>query len=107
MMKTNKNKIRLTESQLHRIIKESVRKVLKEVKNGIVNEDEFSEVRSNYDDGEYLYIDAWRTMDDNEEGEVVAKIDLETHNVIWCNSDAKESQNVREEIMQALKELSV
>lgn len=42
----NKNRIRLTESQLHRVIKESVNRVLKEGHSSSAVYDEFSRIRA-------------------------------------------------------------
>ena len=50
----NKNKIRLTESQLHRVIKESVKKILKE------NEQQSLGIRPNYEGGIDSYNDMLR-----------------------------------------------
>lgn len=51
----------------------------------------FGEIRTNYieefEGKDYQYIDTWRTADDNEEGHSVAKVDLETGEVIWFDTN--------------------
>lgn len=66
---------------------------------------DYLEVRSNYHDNGKTFIDAWKTMDDEEEGEVVAYVH-DDGRVEWVNDDARESKLVNEEIQSVLKELN-
>ncbi len=60
----------------------------------------YSEVRIDYyDDIDGVWtVDAWKTDDDNEEGEVVATINPATREVTYLNPAAKHDALVREEI---------
>ena len=58
--------------------------------------DNFAEVRCTFDDKDYWYIDAWTTDNDNEEGEVVAKVSKKTKKVIYNNNLAKTDKKVQE-----------
>lgn len=48
-------------------------------------------------------VDAWETDDDNEEGSVIAKIDLHTGTVEYLDADAKTDEYAQEEIQEMLK----
>lgn len=49
------------------------------------------EIRNNFVDEKEnkVYIDAWQTYDENEEGTVIAKIDIDTNNVEYLDDDAR------------------
>lgn len=65
----------------------------------------YTEVRINfYDDiDECWSVDAWKTSNPNEEGQVVAKIYDDT-SVVWTVPDAKTDPLVTESISQFLQE---
>jgi hypothetical protein len=69
-------------------------------------ESQYAEVRSNYEDDEYVYIDAWKTDKDNEEGKVVARVHIDTGKVQYLNEKDKYDTRVNEEIKQVLADLS-
>lgn len=63
----------------------------------------WSEIRNNYvDDDNICYIDAWMTCDDNEEGTVVAYVDMNTAKVIFRNPLAIHDTMVREAIAEVV-----
>ncbi len=66
----------------------------------------WSEIRSDYyDDIEDIQtVDAWLTDDDNEEGEVIAKIHLDTKTVDYLDSDAETDEYAQEVINEVLEE---
>lgn len=76
--------------------------------NSICKENEktdchWSEIRNNYvDDDNICYIDAWMTCDDNEEGTVVAYVDMNTAKVIFRNPLAIHDTMVREAIAEVV-----
>ena len=68
----------------------------------------YGEVRNDYyDDLENkIYIDAWFTDDDNEEGVVVAKVNCETHEVEYLDDDARTDEYAQEVINETLNEIN-
>lgn len=50
----------------------------------------YSEIRDNYidEDNNELYIDSWKTDDDNEEGKTIAKINYDTGHVTYVDATA-------------------
>ena len=66
----------------------------------------WSEIRSNYFDDEegVQTVDAWLTDDDNEEGEGIAKIHLDTKTVDYLDSDAETDEYAQEVINEVLEE---
>lgn len=66
----------------------------------------WSEIRINFYDEEEQkwFVDAWQTDDDNEEGAVIAKIDLSTKTVEYLDEDAKTDAYAQEEIKEFLEE---
>lgn len=67
--------------------------------------DPYTEVRSNFMDNNEIYIDAWKTDDDNEEGSTVARIDTEYGHLIWVNPQARFSRQVQEVVDEVLAEV--
>ena len=65
----------------------------------------WSEIRIDFFDTEEnkWSVDAWKTDDDNEEGSVIAKIDLDTGAVEYLDTDAKTDEYAQEEIKEMLK----
>ena len=65
----------------------------------------WSEIRIDFFDTEEnkWSVDAWETDDDDEEGSVIAKIDLDTGTVEYLDVDAKTDECAQEEIKEMLK----
>lgn len=64
----------------------------------------YAEVRSDYyvDAEEKLYIDAWLSIDDNEEGKVIAKINLKTYEIEYLDGDARTDEYAQEIIKETM-----
>ena len=62
----------------------------------------WSEIRSNFEDESIVYIDAWITPDDNEEGTVIAKVNVLTGNVQYIDDRAKTDAYAQEIINEVL-----
>ena len=62
----------------------------------------WSEIRSNFEDESIVYIDAWMTPDDNEEGTVIAKVNVLTGNVQYIDDRAKTDAYAQEIIKEVL-----
>lgn len=67
----------------------------------------WGEVRNNYfdDDERKVYIDAWETADDNEEGTVIAKVNVDTGEVEYLDKRAKSDSYVQEVIGEVLEDI--
>lgn len=67
----------------------------------------YGEVRNDYYDEKEskVYIDAWFTDDDNEEGIVVAKVNYKTKEVEYLDEDARTDEYVQEVINETLKNI--
>ena len=67
----------------------------------------WAEIRNDYcDESEgKVYIDAWFTDDDNEDGEVIAKIDCRTKEVEYLDEIAKTDLYAQEVINETLKDI--
>ena len=65
----------------------------------------WAEIKSDYYDDEEgkQYVDAWLTDDGNEEGEVIAKINLATNEVEYLDSDARYDEYAQEVIGEVLE----
>lgn len=65
----------------------------------------WSEIRIDFFDTEEnkWSVDAWETDDDDEEGSVIAKIDLDTGTVEYLDVDTKTDEYAQEEIKEMLK----
>jgi hypothetical protein len=66
----------------------------------------WSEIRSGFEDEGILYIDAWVSPDDNEEGKVIATIDLETGVVSYRDDRAKTDKYAQEMISLVLQNIT-
>ena len=68
-------------------------------------ESKWGEIRSDFfdDDEGIQYIDAWFTDDDNEEGEVIAKVHMDTGTVDYLDEDAKTDSYAQEIIREVLE----
>lgn len=65
----------------------------------------WEEIRNNYSDDEYVYIDAWETDDDNEEGKVIAVINIQTKEVAYIVNSARGDDYAQEIINEALSDI--
>lgn len=67
----------------------------------------YREVRNDYYDEREgkVYIDAWLTYDDNEEGVVIAKVSYKTKEVEYLDEDAKKDEYAQEVIHETLKNI--
>lgn len=67
----------------------------------------YAEIRTNYIDEEnnVICIDAWKTIDGNEEGAVIAKIHINTKTVEYLDNDARYDAYAQEEIKVTLAAL--
>lgn len=65
----------------------------------------WAEIRNNYSDDEYVYIDAWETDDDNEEGTVIALINIKTKEVGYIVNAARSDDYAQEIINEALSDI--
>lgn len=86
-------------AEVHAMIKE-IRKLLDE-KTG--RKSKWTEIRCDFFDveEECWLVDAWKTGDDNEEGEVIAKIS-ETGDVIYLDEEAKTDKYAQEVIKERI-----
>ena len=64
----------------------------------------YAEIRNDYinEEENAVYIDAWLTENDNEEGTVIAKVDLDTLTVEYLDEDAKTDEYAQEIIQETL-----
>lgn len=67
----------------------------------------WAEIRSDFIDEREnkVYIDAWFTMDDSEEGEIIAKIDLDTKEVEYLDDSAMTDAYAQEVIQSVIAAL--
>jgi hypothetical protein len=67
----------------------------------------WSEIRSNFEDEGIIHIDAWVSPDDDEEGKVIATIDIKTKTVTYRDDRAKTDAYAQETIALALKDINL
>ena len=67
----------------------------------------YREIRNNFVDEEdhKVYIDDWKTKNPNEEGSVIAKIDLTTYEVEYLDERAKRDPYAQEMIRETISDL--
>lgn len=67
----------------------------------------YRKIRNNFVDEEdhKVYIDAWKTKNPNEEGSVIAKIDLATYEVEYLDERAKRDPYAQEMIRETISDL--
>lgn len=67
----------------------------------------YGEIRNDFYDEEEkkVYIDAWFTEDDNEEGVVIAKVNYRTKAIEYLDNDARTDEYAQEIINETLKEI--
>lgn len=66
----------------------------------------WAEIRCDFydDEEEKWFVDAWLTDNDNEEGTVIAKIDLATKKVEYIDADARYDEYAQEVIKEMLED---
>ena len=66
----------------------------------------YTEIRCDFynEEEEKYYVDAWKTDDDNEEGTVIAKIDLANKTVEYLDEDARTDEYAQEIIKEILED---
>ena len=62
----------------------------------------WGEIRNDCEDGDTVYIDAWLTADDNEEGKVIARVNVRTKEVEYLDDRAKTDSYAQEMIQEYL-----
>lgn len=67
----------------------------------------YGEIRNDFYSGEEqkVYIDAWLTDDDNEEGVVIAKVNYKTKEVEYLDNDARTDDYAQEIINETLSDI--
>jgi hypothetical protein len=60
----------------------------------------WGEIRNDFQDGDIVYIDAWLTSDDNEEGRVIAKVNVRTHETEYLDDRARTDGYAQEMISE-------
>ena len=67
----------------------------------------WAEVRNDFvcEDSRKIYIDAWLTEDDGEEGVAIARIDINTKNIEYFDGDARTDEYAQEIINETLKDI--
>lgn len=67
----------------------------------------YAEIRTDYvdEDENIVYVDAWKSPDDNEEGTVIAKIHQNNSTVEYLDEDARTDPYAQEEIKAVLATL--
>lgn len=67
----------------------------------------WAEIRNDYcdEEEEKVYIDAWKTCNDNEEGKVIAKVDYKTKEIQYLNKAAKTDDYAQEVIIETLNRI--
>lgn len=67
----------------------------------------WAEIRNDFvcEDSRKIYIDAWLTEDDNEEGIVLARIDMDTKNIEYFDDDARTDDYAQEIINETLSDI--
>ena len=66
----------------------------------------WSDIRWDFfnEEEEKYFVDAWRTDNDNEEGTVIAKLDLANETVEYLDEDAKTDEYAQAVIKEMLEE---
>ena len=67
----------------------------------------YAEIRNDFynDIEQKVYIDAWFTEDDNEEGVVIAKVNYKTKEIEYLDNDARTDDYAQEKINETLGEI--
>lgn len=90
-------------AEVHGMVKEIIR--LLNERTG--RKSKWTEIRCDFFDEEekYWLVDAWKTGNDNEEGEVIAKIS-ESGEVVYLDAEAEDDEYAKEVISEKLKDLA-
>ena len=64
----------------------------------------WAEIRTDYEDDFFRRVDAWKTDDDNEEGEVIAQVDMLTGRIVYINPLARIDEAAQEAIRSLVDE---
>ena len=66
----------------------------------------WSDIRCDFfnEEEEKYFVDAWKTNDDNEEGTIIAKLDLANKTVEYLDEDAKTDEYAQAVIKEMLEE---
>jgi len=67
--------------------------------------DIWSEIHNDFEDDGIIYIDAWTTDDENEDGSVIAKINTITKEIKYLDERAKTNEFAQEAINEVLNTL--
>ena len=62
----------------------------------------WSELRSDFEDDDIIYIDAWLSEDDMEDGKTIAKVNVLTGEVDYLDNRAKKNKEAQELIKEAI-----
>lgn len=73
------------------------------VKEAMSNENIWGEIRNDFQDDDIIYIDAFLTDDDNEEGKVIAKVNVRTTEIEYLDDRARTDSYAQEMIIDALQ----
>lgn len=67
----------------------------------------WAEIRNDFvcEDSHNIYIDAWLTDDDNEEGTVIARIIADTKEIEYFDDDARTDDYAQEVIREAIENI--
>lgn len=65
----------------------------------------WSEIHDDFEDEGFIYVDAWTTADDDEAGNIIAKINVQTKEVIYLDERARTDEFAQEVIQERLKSL--
>lgn len=74
------------------------------VKKNNITMNIWSEIRNDFIDNDIVHIDAWVNSDDNEEGKVIAKVNLNTNIVIYIDDRAKTDTYAQEMINEIINQ---
>ena len=62
----------------------------------------WKEIRNNFIDVKYTYIDAWKTLFESEEENVIAKINNDTYEIEYLDEKARTDIYAQEKIKEAI-----
>ena len=65
----------------------------------------WTEIRCDHVTDKWWTVDAWLTADDNEEGKVIATIDVDTARVVYLDKDAMYDEYAQEVINAKVDEI--
>lgn len=67
----------------------------------------WAEIRNDFvcEDSHKIYIDAWTTDNDGEEGTVIARIDMNTKNIEYFDDDARTDDYAQEVIRETIENI--